>query len=280
MNRQTIYSIIFNAVGILIGLAIVGYIVNSAFITETEPSCTKRYPAPIRLPLRTAEGAPLTPIELQTRAGLREWGVMENATVVTAAQAPTGTALQIKLNTVEGIDSNERAANGVHFRWSPSGLNAAASACLSYSLWLPDDFAFSNGGTLPGILGSQTAPAEDGSERSSSFGTQPQWMGDAKGVLTAAMAGAGYQRLGSRSFSLPAGRWIRIELELVLNAPGEPNGTARVWIDGQLQDERHDLPFRTDESGRLTGVLADVGYFSTPENAGLVRLSPFELSWK
>ncbi len=46
-----------------------------------EPACSARYPAPMRFALNTSDGKLLSPIELQARVGLNEWGINENAKV-------------------------------------------------------------------------------------------------------------------------------------------------------------------------------------------------------
>jgi Polysaccharide lyase 14 len=280
LNKQTLFHFAFNAIGVLIGLAVVGYVVDSLFITETQAPCSTSYPAPTRFPLQTREGAPVSSIELQARAGLPEWGVIENATVVADPAAPTGAALDIKLAKVPDAGPTTRPANGVDFRWRPAGIAAAKAACLRYSVWLPDDFAFNTGGLLPGLLGSQPAAAAD-DDQAARFGARPQWRREATGYFAVATAENNYHDISRHSFPIPVGRWIRIEQELVLNTPGEANGMARVWIDGELQAESAGLPWRTDETGKLIGVLVNVGYLNTSANgASSLRLSPFEISWK
>lgn len=275
LSKQTLYQLAFNVLGVLIALVIVGYIVRSLVFTETEPACAARYPAPHRFAL-TSNGAQLSAIELQARAGIPEWGVLENAAVVTDASAPTGTALEIKLADVLDTEASGRPANGVDFRWEPPGLASASSACLSYSVWLPDEFRFGDGGVLPGILGSQIVDEAD----NSTFGTRLLWQGDGRGHFNVASAGRNYRDASGGTFSLPVGRWLRIEQELVLNAPGEANGVGRMWIDGKLAAEDLRLAYRTDAAGRLSGVLADVGYVQPTAEPGVLRLSPFELAWK
>jgi polysaccharide lyase-like protein len=275
LSKQTLYQLAFNALGILVALVVVGYIVRSLVFTETEPPCATRYPAPHRFAL-TAGGTPMSAIELQARAGLPEWGVLENASVVTDASAPTGAALEITLADLPDTEPGGRPANGLDFRWTPSGIAAASSACLTYSVWLPEEFGFGSGGLLPGILGSQIVDEGD----NSTFGTRLAWEDDGKGSFNVAAAGLKYRDASGGSFALPTGRWLRIEQELVLNAPGESNGVGRMWIDGRLAAEDLRLAVRTDPVGRIAGVLVDVGYVQPEAAPSVLRLSPFELAWK
>jgi hypothetical protein len=278
MTSQAKFHLIFNAVGALIGLTIVGYIVYSLTHTETEAACTARYPAPTRLALHMSDGAAMSPIELQARAGSDEWGIHENASVV--ADAPGGAALQVKLANVPEVETaSGRAANGIFFRWAPPGIEAAKAACLSYMLWLPDDFEFGDGGLLPGIVG-EAQGDESGSGAAPTLGARPQWRSAGEAALNVAPPGSGYAPVTQKGFPLPKGRWMRIEQELVLNAPGQSNGIARLWLDGDLQAESTHVVLREDDSAAIRGVLADIGYTRLPAQPGTLRITPFEMAWK
>ena len=76
--------------------------------TEVEPPCSERYPAPIALCAADRAGKPLTPIELQARAGLRDVGVIDNATVVAVDDGPSPDALEVKLRNLPGGDDARR----------------------------------------------------------------------------------------------------------------------------------------------------------------------------
>jgi Polysaccharide lyase 14 len=281
MTRQTIYHLIFNAVGVLIGLTIVWYVAYSFIHTDAAPTCSARYPAPTRFSLHTASGAPMSPIELQARAGLGEWGVIDNAKIVAAPKTPTGVALEVKLATVPDAESgSERPANGISFRWSPSGVRTASAVCLNYDVWLADDFAFNDGGLLPGIIGgpSGAAASEPGSK--DRFSARPQWRRGGEGELAVAVAGSHYVPVSVKRFSLPKGRWMHVEQELVLNTPGAADGIARLWLDGELKAEDTRATLRKDKGAAIFGVLADIGYVRTSAKPSTLRLTPFELSWK
>lgn len=280
MNKPAIYHLAFNAAGIFTGLIVVGYIAYSLFHTNVEPACTQTYPAPLRFSLTSANGEPLSPIQLQARAGMREWGMSENATVVPEAGVPGGAALQVQLAGSAAEETGARAANGVSFRWSPPGIGKARSACLSYRVWLPEDFAFEDGGILPGLFGG--VPAAEAAEASDAtrFGTRAAWGHDGTAGLEVAQAGISPFRVRQRDFALQQGRWIRIEQEIVLNTPGKADGHARLWVDGSSKADAAKLTFRRDETEAIAGVLADVGYLKAPAKPGMLRLSPFDLSWR
>ena len=278
MTSQAKFHLIFNTAGALIGLAIAGYVVYSLTHTEQEAACSAHYPAPTRLALHMTDGAHMSPIELQARAGSDEWGIHENASVV--ADAPGGAALQVRLASVPEVESaSGRPANGIFFRWAPPGIETAKAACLSYMLWLSDDFAFADGGVLPGIFGGAQdgAGAPDGTR----LGARPQWRAEDQFALAVAAAGSGYAPVTQRRFQLLKGRWVRIEQEIVLNAPGQTDGVARLWLDGDLKAESTSVVLRKDANAAILGVLADIGYTrSSPAQPGILRITPFEMAWK
>ncbi len=280
MTRQTTYNLIFNAVGALIGVTVLGYVAYAFFHTERAAPCSARYPAPLRFALHTSTGTLLSPIELQARVGLNEWGVNENARVVEAAEAPGGAALEVTLAGVPDVEAGGRPANGVSFRWAPQGARAAGGVCLSYQVWLPHDFSFENGGLLPGPFGGPPGAGASGPDANGRFAAHPLWRQAGDGTFDVAPTGSGYVPVDRRGFPLPKGRWISIEQELVLNAPGEANGLVRLWLDGALKAETTRLALRTDAAEKFIGVLADIGYVRAPEKAGTLRITPFELSWQ
>ena len=82
MQNPKHLDLLINLGAALVGLIVVGYVVYAAFHTEVEQPCSTRFPAATRFSLQTGAGKPLTPVELQARAGLRDLGVIDNATVV------------------------------------------------------------------------------------------------------------------------------------------------------------------------------------------------------
>ncbi len=276
MTSQTKFNIIFNTLGALIGLTVVGYVLYALTHTETAAACRARYPAATRLALSMTDGKPMTPMQLQARAGVDEYGVNGNAKVI--ADAPGGVAVDVSLAPVADVESaGERPANGIFFRWTPSGIGSATAGCLSYMLWLPDDFDFGDGGLLPGIFGDAKV---EGADAAKSLGARPQWHIKGETTLYVATPGSGYTAT-QKGFTLPKGRWVLIEQELVLNAPGQADGVARLWLDGDLKAESGGLMLLgQDQSGSIRGVLADIGYTKVPGKPGTLRITPFEMAWK
>ena len=276
MTSQTKFHLIFNTLGALIGITVVVYVFYSLLHTETEAACRARYPAATRMALHMSDGALMSPIELQARAGIDEYGINGNTRMI--ADAPGGAAIEVTLAAVPDVEkSGTRSANGIFFRWTPPGIGEATSGCLSYMLWLPDDFEFSDGGLLPGIVGEAQA-ADAGAALP--LGTRPVWRADGETVLDVATAGAAYLPFLQSGFALPKGRWVSLEQELVLNTAGQANGIARLWLDGDLKAESTNLDLRKDVGAAVRGVLADIGYTRLPGKPGALRVTPFEMAWK
>jgi hypothetical protein len=268
-------NLLINTGGGLVGLIVVGYVAYSALHTEVEQPCSSRYPAPKRFSLQTAQGKPLTAIELQARAGLRDLGVIDNAAVVSVDGGPSPEALEVKLRKLPR--TGDKARNGIEFRWSPPGVASATSACLTYSAWLPEKFQFGAGGHLPGMFAGDPSAARGKNETGR---VAPHWEDKGKILLLAAVEGADPREVAGDGTALATDSWISVEQEIVLNAPGESNGIARLWIDGALVASNESLSLRKDAKTLLGGVLAAVGYRHLPEEPGTLRLSPLEIAWR
>lgn len=273
-------NLLINSGAVLIGLIVVGYVAYSAIHTEVEQPCSTRYPAPTRFSLQTGQGKPLSAIELQARAGLRDLGVIDNAAVVRVDGGPSPEALEVRLRRLRGsADASDTARNGIEFRWSPPGIAGAISACLSYSIWLPDKFAFGGGGTLPGVFGGEPGASKPPAA-SNQLTVTPQWSFEGKPLLTATVDGSEVHSMLGRGEPLPTERWVLVEQEVVLNAPDQANGVARLWIDGTLIVDDQGLQLRKDGNAVLAGVLAIAGYRRAPAQPGMLRLSPLEIAWR
>jgi hypothetical protein len=280
MQNPKHLDLLINLGAALVGLIVVGYVVYAAFHTEVEQPCSTRFPAATRFSLQTGAGKPLTPVELQARAGLRDLGVIDNATVVRVEDGPSPEALEVKLrNLPAGDDPDAKLRNGIEFRWSPPGIAGANSACLSYSLWLPEKFEFGGGGVLPGVFGGEPAAPRQRAVNDR-LAVTLEWSAEGQPSLVAAVDGGEHSRMSGTNFSLPTSRWTKIEQEIVLSDPNQPNGVVRLWVDGELIAEDDKVPLRKDDKVLLTGVLIAIGYKRAPPSGGMLRLSPIEIGWR
>lgn len=280
MARITAQSVLFNAAGIGIGVFCVGYMIKSALFVPTATECTQRFAKPMEFSLKTRSGAPMTPVELDTRAGITGHGLLENASVVKLKDGPATTALNVRLAKNSGsLHAEGTEPGGISFLWKPSGMAGASEACLSYSVFLPDKFNFGDAGVLPGLFGG-SEPDLRGHTRG--FATRLMWRGDGMSEIDAEIPNAAQQQgpssggeidvqiplgeaaksvpVGQGAFQLPRGRWVSVEQELVLNAPGLANGLVRLWVDGALKIERNDVQWRFKADTKVAGIIADVSY--------------------
>ena len=68
------------------------------------------------------------------------------------------------------------------------------------------------------------------------------------------------QQVEGEGYTIPRGRWVQIDQEVVLNASDQENGILRVWIDGALAIDKADIAYRVKPDIALAGVAADVFY--------------------
>jgi hypothetical protein len=293
---------IVNIAAVAIGVILFGSLVYSLLHDTSTAPCMSRYSSPTSFVLKTDKGGPMSTEELQARAGIEEWGVRDNARVVTD---PDGPPFAIDVALPEGTGSGYQTAEpagGIGFRWRPTRMAGATSACLSYQVWLPERFDFAGAGTLPGLFGGHRYDHAATLDGTNGFASHPMWREEGAGELQvhlpklpASEAGPASEQaaldtgatisIDRGAFYFPRGRWVEVEHEVVLNKPGESNGVARLWIDGRLKIERDGLTWRTTDALTLTGALIDASYGGL-ESAGSapaatsLKLGGFEMAWR
>jgi hypothetical protein len=274
--------LLFNAAAALIMLvAGITFIRVSIFPPLTEV-CSARYMNGTLFALER-DGQLTTGGELQGRLGGRDLGVIEN---VSATRLSDGkVALAVKLVNGAAAAFGEKAnPSGTSFPWEPRSIKGKTASCLTYSVFLPADFDFNNGGTLPGIFGtSSTREASD--DKRAGFWARVGWLADGEGEVSFSVTGGTEMltsAIGRGQFTFRRGRWFRIEQEVVLNSDGAADGILRLWVDGRQALEITDLQYRNGPEVTISGVIADVFYGSselpavTPKHAAIL-LSQFEL---
>jgi hypothetical protein len=278
MKRPSNNAILFNGAALLIVAASGVMVLRSLIFHDDAPPCADRYARGSQFAIES-NGQAMAVGELQSRLSGSDWGLIESARVVKLKSGPAPYAIEYALAKTGG----ERP--GVGFTWAPAGFNEAQSACLGYSVYVGDDFDYGRGGRLPGLYGM----AKDATEAAEpEFSTRYTWLDDGRAdiythipVLPAGRS-LGNERGG---FTLPKGRWVSLEQEVVLNDPGQKNGLIRVWVDGQLRFQKSNVVFR-DASGpsataTLTGVLSEVVMpGDQPGDKQKIWISPFELRWQ
>lgn len=285
MSQKMSATMIVNIGAAGIALALIGYGVVTTFVLEgPPPGCMAHYARTATFDLTSSNGGPISLIELQARAGNGERNIVENARIVPVSDGPAPAALEIKLGLPERATGSD--ASGVLFKWRPMAGDRASAACLRYNLFMPDDFDFASGGSLPGLVGGDVA--QSGSEAKSGFELSTRWQHG--GTVGFVLRAPEVQPQGSKRFdnfvtTLPRGRWVSVEQELRLDKPGAEDGELRVWLDGSLVVDKSGLDIHKDADPVIDAVHANVGFVVGPRKlpqgeAGTLRLSPIELAWK
>lgn len=276
---------LYGFAGAAFGVVTVGLMIQSQLAPETYPACSERYSSAGMFALERPDGEPMSPAEVQSRLAGREWGVLHNIAVKPEKTPDGNVAMTVKFEA--GGTSNattRRAASGVGFNWEAGYLRNANSACLSYSVRVPDDFRFANGGTLPGLLGQSTLTSTNATPP---FSMRMRWLEGGKlGVqpVTPAAPFGHLIPLAPNWLRMPVDQWVSLEQEVVLNTPGEANGVLRIWVDGKLQLNLGGLTFRKDQNG-FAGATADTHYsdramaWAPAPKPTEIKLSPMIVRW-
>ena len=103
-------AIVFNLSGGAILITVFAYMGFAFFHTDIVAPCTARYPAGKQFALDSQRGNLLTPIELQGRAGSREWGILTNAQIL-GSGAGNDAVMQVSLASTDVDDETARNAS-------------------------------------------------------------------------------------------------------------------------------------------------------------------------
>lgn len=278
--------LLFNGAGVLVGLAIAGGLISSLFTTEEIPACTDRYASAMQLGLDNSAGAVLSPIELQSRAGAGEWGVLENASVVRVPGAPTRSVMEVRLAEAPNSAPAGSKVVGMNMSWIPRALSNAGSGCLTYSVYLPEAFEFANGGTLPGVYGGMrpdTTGSDIPAKAEPGYLARLHWTSDGGLSLSLRFSGADAPasvEFQIERFTMPRGRWVSVQQEIVMNKPDAADGLVRLWVDGKLRLDRGDVVWRKEPATAISGVLVDVTAPPAGSKPMALRLSAPVFGWK
>jgi hypothetical protein len=279
MRNMNSGAVLFNLSGAAVLITVVGYMGYAFFRTEEIATCATRYPAGKQFAFDSQAGQLLTPIELQGRAGSREWGILQNTRIVESAGSLKSASLQVNLAPTGDDDNANR--NGVGFTWPSSELAKATSACLSYNVLLPPKFAFAEPGYLPGLYAVSDVAELDSQTPSEGFAARVGWaQGGDVGVEVRAPGTANAWQGASTNEPWPLGRWVPVQQEITLNSAGAENGTLRLWVDGKLRLENQAVVFKSNSLPGLSGVVADIGYSRAASIPDAIQVSPFVVQWQ
>jgi hypothetical protein len=279
MKLPSARLVLFNAAAVLIGLAAVVAVIRSYLVSSAAAPCSGRYLTSMAFPLER-DGVVLTATDIQARSAGADASLVDNLEIVRLQGGPVPVAMKVALPQGAG-GPGAASKGGISFAWQPRSMRGQSAVCLAYHLLLPADFDFGLGGVLPGVQGQ----ADSASDR---FLAQPTWgQGGAMTASSRATLGGktANQAADGDGSALPRGQWVKLEQEVVLNAPDQKNGVLRVWLDGHLVAERADLVYRTTPDVGLSGIAADIFYRGDAATSRLtadarVLLSAFEIRWK
>ena len=281
MKTPSTRLLMLNVAAILVGLAAVAAVIRSFVVTPATTPCSERYVTTMVFPLER-DGLVLSATDIHARTGGGDASGLENLEIIRLRKGPATAAMSVSLpKGAAAPNSGASPKGGVSFPWQPRALREQSSVCLSYQVQLPGDFDFNLGGQLPGIAGR----SDQSDDR---FLVQAGWRQG--GVIGA----SNFVMLGGKKWkqvaegdgpAIARGRWVRIDQEVVLNAPDQENGILRIWVDGALALDKSDFVYRNKPGVGLTGVAADVFYSGedvaarSPADA-TVLLTPFEIRWQ
>jgi hypothetical protein len=287
MRKHDAKTIAFNLSGATVISVVVVYMVQSFLTTPKVELCSKRYAQGQQFALDDENGKPLSPIELQARMGMKEWGVLSNASVSTRDAASGTKSISIKLDKAEGGQQNDGESNGASFTWPVASLSSARAACLSYDVKLPNEFQTGIRLRLPGVAAIGAPPLdnsgnviEDAEPRDLAFNIGISTRGDV-GVEVSGVAGQSMWLGGTRYKRMEIGDWVKVEQEVVWNDPGKDNGTVRVWMNGRLVIDNQKVNLRRLPEQYFTGVNAETRYVARELGKPIaIEMTPFIVQWK
>jgi hypothetical protein len=280
MSMPSTKTILFNAAASLVAILAVVGVVRTWLAPSTMQPCSERHSTSMVFPLER-DGVVLTATDIQARTGGRDAGLVENVDVIRLKRGPVPIAMSVELPKGSAAPTSSVVPKGgLSLPWQPRTLKDKSTVCLSYQILLPSDFDFNLGGALPGVFGG-------GEQSNDRFLVQLGWrQGGAIGATNhVTLDGKKWkQQAEAEGYTIPRGRWVKIDQEVILNEPDLENGVLRVWLDGALAIDKADIAYRVKPDITLVGVAADVFYNGedvsgrAPADAK-VMLSPFEIRW-
>jgi len=190
-------------------------------------------------------------------------GVEENIEVV-SGDGGEGRFLRVRYpeDSVNfGSADDETPLGGAQF-YAPVG--AAKASCLHYRVRFEEDFDFAKGGKLPGLYAGEAPSGGEKVSGKDGWSVRLMWRKEGEGELYEYIynkKGKYGLSVGRGSFTFPRGRWVDVDLEVVLNEAGRRNGEARLWIDGRPVIEQDDIVYSIEDADHLEGGLMFSTFF-------------------
>lgn len=278
-KRLVVINVVAGAV--IAGAAIT--FVKHSFARPHVEVCSTRYNRGTILGLEE-NGSAVTPSAIQASAFGHDRGILDNLVIEPVTKGPSNHVMTVDVSG-ERTGSGSKPFPGMEFPWSPQSLTGADSACLTYDINIPANFALADGITLPGFY----AVTKNGGSYSDKVRIDTRVVVGGKGdtellVYANGLSGEANTKYALYDKKLPLGRWVRVEQEIVLNTPGKSNGIVRMWFNGNLETEVRGADLRDDGNVAVAGVASVVqrkGRTDKPVETERtqVRVSPYQVRW-
>ncbi len=129
---------------------------------------------------------------------------------------------------------------------------------LRYYLRFAANFDFVKGGKLPGLYGGTGNSGGVQPDGSDGFSARLMWRSNGDGEVYAYLPTNDSLwgiSLGRGSWRFKAGTWTLVEQQVVLNVPGQANGSIKLWIDEKLVIDQAGLRFRDVPQLKIDGIM-------------------------
>ena len=194
----------------------------------------------------------------------------------------TGDGSALRIDYVIGQIGPEKG--GVGWRYP---IARSVTAELSYTLTFSEDFDWVKGGKLPGLCGGpESVTGGNRADGENGFSARLMWRSDGRGeayVYHMNQSGNyGDSFAFPSDFRFPTSKRIKIRMRLVLNTPGQRDGSLDVWVSTpNVQNEqsvvsRSDMQWRSNDDIAIDGILFET-FHGGGDNSWAPRRPSFTL---
>ena len=206
----------------------------------------------------------------------------QRATVTDSAEAFEGNGLAISLPSF-ALDSANSGA-----QWITGFNTEVEEAFLSYRVRFGADFDFSTSGTLPGLGGGDVLQLPTGTN-----GWRTPMIWKTGGILAQRLVTPGqsdqtgdeviWTDTNESDVTLQSDVWYTVEHRVVMNSPGQSDGTFEATLDGELAIRQTGLRYRDTSALAIDAFLFSAFYgggdeITQPTNAGTIFFDDFAFS--
>ena len=272
-------AIVFNLSGGAILITVFAYMGFAFFHTDIVAPCTARYPAGKQFALDGQRGNLLTPIELQGRAGTREWGILKNAQILGSGAGSNDAVMQVSLASTDVDD--ETARNGVGFTWQPPSWQKRPRPACPIGYFCQPRSPLPNRVTCRASTPLPTSP--NSMPRRHRTALLREWMGPGRRQRRRGSFSRRWYFVAKRDGRVgDHGRWAlgprgagdRTQFE-------RRRGRHIATLDRRkIADRKPLIGTQIGSSPGFSGVVADIGYAHTAGDPVTLKVSPFVVQWQ